>query len=204
MLNIININRHRLSVDGYGITTLIILLGCPLRCEYCINKKALLRPAKQMETSELLSSILIDYCYFVATDGGITFGGGEPLLQPDGIVEVINNLPPKVAVNIETSLNIQHSTIEKILATKLGNKVNWIIDIKTIDSKIYTDYTGLSNSQVINNLKELASKGLQDRCIVRVPLIPGYNDESDITKSIEFLNTLGYYNIDKFTYILKE
>ena len=204
MLNIININRHRLSVDGHGVTTLIILSGCPLRCEYCINKKALLRPVKQMETSELLPDILIDYCYFVATDGGITFGGGEPLLQPDGIVEVINNLPPKVSVNIETSLNIPHYALGKLLSTKLGNDINWIIDIKTIDSKIYTDYTRLSNSQVINNLKVLASKGLQDRCIVRVPLIPGYNDEYDITKSIEFLNTLGYYNIDKFTYLRSE
>ena len=204
MLNIITINRHRLSVDGHVITTLRILSGCPLRCEYCINKKALLKTAKQMETSELLRSILIDYCYFVATNGGITFGGGEPLLQPDGIVEVINNLPPKVAVNIETSLNIPHYALGKLLSTKLGNDINWIIDIKTIDSKIYTDYTGLSNSQVINNLKVLASKGLQDRCIIRVPLIPGYNDESDITKSIEFLNTLGYYNIDKFTYLRSE
>lgn len=203
MLSIISIARHRLSVDGHGVTTLIILSGCPLRCEYCINKKALLRQAKQMETSELLKDILIDYCYFIATGGGITFGGGEPLLQADGIVDAINSLPPKVAVNIETSLNIPQSAIEKILSTKLGDKVNWIIDIKTIDSKIYTDYTGLSNSKVINNLEFLARKSLQDRCIIRVPLIPGYNTECYIEKSIEYLGKLGFYNIDKFEYILR-
>lgn len=201
MLSIVNINRHRMSTDGHGITTLVGLAGCPLRCKYCINKKALLMPSKQITTSKLLDKILIDYCYFVATNGGITFGGGEPLIQSDGIVDVINNLPPRVAVNIETSLNTLQNAVEKIIDTKFGNKINWIIDIKTIDSEIYTEYTGTNNTQVIRNLRLLASRGLQGRCIIRVPLIPNHNDDLDIEKSIKFLNKLGFYNIDKFRYI---
>ena len=102
----ITVNRHRFSTDEDGITTLIALAGCSLNCKYCINRKVLsTKNIKELTEQELLSNIIIDYCYFMATGGGITFGGGEPLLQSEMILKVLDILPPNIKVNIETSLN---------------------------------------------------------------------------------------------------
>ena len=82
------INRHRQEIDGKGITTLIGLAGCPLQCKYCINKEMLrTHPIKEYTEDELVSAVMIDWCYFIATGGGVTFGGGEPLLQSEMILK---------------------------------------------------------------------------------------------------------------------
>lgn len=202
MLSIIGINRHRLKTDGQGVTTLIALSSCQLNCEYCINKKQLQSTSTIYTAKALLDKVLIDYCYFVATGGGITFGGGEPLLQSQGIAEFIGQLPPNISINIETSLNVLQSNINDILeAGKSGNiPINWIIDVKDINPEIYKTYTKLNNTQVINNLGYIASKGLQDSCKIRIPLIPGYNTNSDILASKEYIEKLGYTNVELFEY----
>ncbi|MDE6109409.1 MAG: radical SAM protein, partial [Muribaculaceae bacterium] len=78
---IIGISRHRLSTDGEGITTLVAFHGCPLRCRYCINPHSLGdgRAFQEYSPEQLYDETRIDELYFVATNGGITFGGGEPL-----------------------------------------------------------------------------------------------------------------------------
>ena len=80
---IIGIDRHRLTTDGEGVTTLVAFHGCPLHCKYCLNPQCL-SPDGVLRTitpSELYSEVEIDDLYFVATGGGICFGGGEPLLH---------------------------------------------------------------------------------------------------------------------------
>ena len=198
--NIIAVQRHRFKTDGRGITTLIGLSGCPLKCKYCINKKVLEQknPIKT-KTVELLQEIMQDYCYFVATGGGVTFGGGEPLLHYNQIKEFIDILPKYISVNIETSLNIELVALESLI-----NYIdNWIIDIKDINPVIYKKYTGVSNDLVIDNLKYIASKKYQDKCIIRIPLIPEYNCEADRKKSIEYVKKLGFNNIDIFKYVVR-
>jgi len=79
---IFGIGRHRLTVDGEGVTTLVAFTGCPLRCKYCLNKQSWELERGRLYTPELLfEEVKIDQLYFLATHGGITFGGGEPLLQ---------------------------------------------------------------------------------------------------------------------------
>ena len=87
---IIGIERHRLTTDGEGVTTLVAFHGCPLYCKYCLNPQCL-SPNGVLRTitpSELYSEVEIDDLYFVATGGGICFGGGEPLLHSEFIVEI--------------------------------------------------------------------------------------------------------------------
>lgn len=72
-----------------------------------------------------------------------------------------------------------------------------------MNDEIYQRYTEKSNRRVIENLKFLINEGLSDRILVRVPLIPGYNNETDIAKSIQSLNSLGLYNIEQLTYVTK-
>lgn len=86
---IIGIARHRLSTDGDGVTTLVAFHGCPLRCHYCLNPQSLGDVSRFREYSpeELYAETRIDELYFMATNGGVTFGGGEPCLRPRFIRE---------------------------------------------------------------------------------------------------------------------
>ena len=71
-----------METDGQGITTLIAGAGCPLNCRWCINKRLLREATAEAVTAEeLLERVKMDDLYFRATGGGITFGGGEPLLH---------------------------------------------------------------------------------------------------------------------------
>ena len=91
----IAINRHRLSTDGEGVTTLVGFHGCPLHCEYCLNPQCLQSDGvwRRMTPGELYSEVEIDDLYFMATGGGICFGGGEPLLRSDFIKACRDNEP---------------------------------------------------------------------------------------------------------------
>ena len=78
----IGINRHRLVTDGKGVTTLVAFSGCPLRCKYCLNDQCHdpERTVATLSPQQLIDQVMVDNLYFLATGGGICFGGGEPLL----------------------------------------------------------------------------------------------------------------------------
>ena len=80
-----SINRHRITTDGDGITTLVTFYGCPLRCKYCLNPVCFApdTPRTDLTPDELYRMVMIDDLYFIASGGGVTFGGGEPLLNAD-------------------------------------------------------------------------------------------------------------------------
>lgn len=201
MIKLLAINRHRFATDGNGITTLVALAGCPLRCKYCINNRILCNgKVKEVTEKELLSDILIDYCYFVATGGGITFGGGEPLLQSEAILNFINILPDNIKVNIETSLNHDNEFIEDII----NNVDSLIIDIKSMSSDIYSKYTNVDNSNTLKWLKYIADNNLQHKCLIRIPNIPNYTTKNDINESVKIITEMGFSNIDTFDYIVKD
>lgn len=83
---IFGISRHRLTTDGEGVTTLVAFSGCPLRCKYCLNKTSWDEAKGRDYTPEILfEEVKIDQLYFLATHGGVTFGGGEPLQQVEFI-----------------------------------------------------------------------------------------------------------------------
>ncbi len=99
---IIGIDRHRLTTDGEGVTTLVAFHGCPLHCKYCLNPQCL-SPDGVLRTitpSELYSEVEIDDLYFVATGGGICFGGGEPLLHSKFIEEFVKIMKSRVVHHI--------------------------------------------------------------------------------------------------------
>lgn len=78
-----------------------------------------------------------------------------------------------------------------------------IIDIKDMNPEIYRNYTGLSNDLVIDNLRLIADAGRQHNCIVRIPLIPGYNTDADREASRKALEYLGFNRFDLFTYQIR-
>ncbi|ROT18061.1 radical SAM protein [Muribaculaceae bacterium Isolate-110 (HZI)] len=199
---IIGIARHRLSTDGDGVTTLVAFHGCPLRCRYCLNPQSLGDSGRFRDYSpeQLYAETRIDELYFIATNGGVTFGGGEPCLRPQFIREFRELCGSAWQLNLETSLNVPTSNIEALLPV-----VNTlIIDIKDMNPDIYRDYTGQNNALVLENLRLIADTGRQSDCIVRIPLIPGYNTDIDRENSRKALEALGFTRFDLFTYQIRK
>lgn len=195
---IIGIARHRLSTDGEGVTTLVAFHGCPLRCRYCLNPQSLGDGSRFREYSpqSLYDEVRIDELYFLATNGGVTFGGGEPCLRPDFIHEFRELCGQGWQINLETSLNVPSANIEALLPV-----VNTlIIDIKDMNPDIYHSYTRQSNNLVLDNLCLIAESGRQQDCVIRIPLIPNYNTDADRNASRKALEALGFTRFDLFTY----
>ena len=200
---IIGISRHRLAIDGEGVTTLVAFHGCPLRCKYCLNPHSLSKDTQCIERSveELIDEVRIDQLYFLATGGGITFGGGEPLLNSAYIKEFCQQCPKEWRISIESSLNVPRKNVEDVLPFVK----EWIIDIKDMNPEIYKAYSGVSNERVIDNLKWIASEhpDLLASISIRLSHIPDYNTDDDRNKSQALLETLGYTKFDRFEYIIR-
>lgn len=199
---IIGIARHRLSTDGDGVTTLVAFHGCPLRCRYCLNPQSLGddKSFRDYSPDELYAETSVDELYFIATGGGVTFGGGEPCMRQQFIREFRNLCGEAWRLNLETSLNVPSASIEALLPV-----VNTlIIDIKDMNPDIYRSYTGRSNDRVIDNLRLIADAGRQHDCIVRLPLIPNHNDDFDREASRATLEALSFTRFDLFTYLVRK
>lgn len=195
---LIGISRHRLTTDGEGVTTLVVFHGCPLRCKYCLNPQSLHSEGiwKHYDCMQLYEEVRLDELYFLATHGGITFGGGEPCLQSDFIYEFRQLCGQEWQLSVESSLNVPQENIEKLLPVI----DYYIIDIKDINNDIYQQYTGKENEKVLNNLHYLIEHGKNEQIIVRTPIIPVYNSESDVDNSIRLLKEMGITQFDRFTY----
>ncbi|MBF1619925.1 MULTISPECIES: radical SAM protein [Prevotella] len=197
----IAINRHRLTTDGEGVTTLVGFHGCPLHCEYCLNAQCLQADGVwcRLTPGELYSEVEIDDLYFVATGGGICFGGGEPLLRSDFIKAFAEIMNPEWKLTIETSLNVPLENVKAIASLVQM----WYVDIKDMNPDIYKAYGCKENKQVISNLQWLAANGYADKVIIRLPLIPEYNTDEDRQRSQQQLEKMGFTNFDKFNYIVR-
>ena len=195
---LIGISRHRLSTDGEGVTTLVAFHGCPLRRKYCLNPQSLHSEDiwKHYDCGQLYEEVKQDELYFLATHGGITFGGGEPCLQSDFIYEFRQLCGQEWQLSVETSLNVAQENIEKLVPVV----DSYIIDIKDINNTIYQKYTGKNNEKVLHNLQYLIDHGKNEQIIVRTPVIPAYNTENDVDNSIRLLKEMGITQFDRFTY----
>lgn len=194
------VSRHRLTTDGDGCTTLVTFNSCPLRCKYCLNKVSWEEEKGRVYTPETLyNEVKIDQLYFLATRGGVTFGGGEPLLQAEFIKEFRTLCGDRWKLLVETSLNVPNEKVQTVDAVLDG----YMVDIKDMDPGIYETYTGKNNARVVENLEWLLHHGDPDRIVVRVPHIPNHNTEQDVTRSMEQLKAMGVVHFDEFNYIIR-
>lgn len=195
-------SRHRLATDGRGVTTLVGFHGCPLNCKYCLNNQCH-NPdciAKVLTPAELVAELLVDNLYFLATGGGVCFGGGEPLLYGDFIKSFCEVKVPEWKVTLETSLNVPAHSLEVVIP----HIDQYVIDIKDLNPVIYHEYTGGDNAPVLANLQRLlCHHRLAERIVVRLPHIPGYNSRQDIDLSKRKLAKMGIIHFDEFDYIVQ-
>ena len=195
---IITYSRLRMTTDGEGVTTLVIFHDCPLRCKYCLNPYSFATDTKREDLTpeQLYDKVKIDDLYFVATGGGVTFGGGEPLLRADFLKEFRALCGDRWHLCAETSLNVPAEAVR----TAAECMDMFYVDCKDTNPEIYKAYTGKDNGEMLENLRTLISLVGAERVMVRVPLIPGYNTESDREKSRALLESMGVTQFDFFTY----
>ena len=198
LIPVIGFERLRMAVDGTGVRTLIGTYGCTLRCKHCINPHSWNgKHQPNLYTPEqLYQAVAMDSIYFQATNGGITIGGGEPLLYIDAIGEFIGRCPDSWSFWAETALNVESEKVRK--ATQLFD--HFVVDIKTTDPEIYKAYTGKDLDLALSNLLMLKELTGAERITVRVPRSPGFADATSQQKTAEKLKALGFTNLDLFTY----
>lgn len=182
--------------DGPGIRTTVFLKGCPLRCSWCHNPEGLSFTPEVLKSSEgvrvcgelytteqLVSKLLRNREFLASTCGGVTFTGGEPLAQPDFLTETLEMLSGKIHTAIETSGYASEDVFQQI--TALTDLV--LFDIKSMDSSIHKQHTGVDNTGILKNLKYLCESG--KKFIIRLPLIPQVNDSlAQMTAVLEAIN----------------
>lgn len=170
--------------------------GCRIDREACTNlmDMAALCPydayelvGMEMTAEELVKRLLRDKEFYEIGEGGVTFSGGEAALQEQFLLEVCQKLhEEKIHICLDTAGLIAADKFEKLVK----NVDMVLFDIKALDSEIHKKCTAVSNEMILKNAKLLA--GLKIPVIVRMVIVPGYNDqEEDIKKRIDFAADMG-------------
>jgi pyruvate formate lyase activating enzyme len=166
------------------------------RCSQGCPTEALAIIGKKMSVREVVKEIDKDLIFYEESEGGVTFSGGEPLLQPDFLGALLKECGERnIRAAVDTCGYASHEAVDKI-----RDKVDlFLYDIKTMDEKIHKKYTGVSNKLILENFERLAENG--NNILARFPIIPGINDgEDNIAKTAEFVLSHGIKNISLLPY----
>ena len=160
-----------------------------------------MEPTKGREYTpeSLYQEVKIDQLYFLATKGGVTFGGGEPLLQVGFIKEFRELCGPQWSIVAESSLNVPFANLETLDPVLDG----YIIDIKDMNPDVYKAYTGKDNAIVVQNLQWILERKGADKIKVRIPHIKDFNTDDNVKKSIETIREMGFADLDEFEYVIR-
>lgn len=176
-------------VDGPGIRVVVFMKGCNLRCKFCHNPETWWTKEKEVWSSNELIEYVLKYKDYFKNNGGITFSGGEPLFQPDFLLECL-----KLCKENDIHTCIETSGVGEDYEQILDYTDLVIFDIKDINEVSYQEMTG---KDIKFSLKFLNSCQKKNKKIwIRQIIIPTKND------SLEYILLLKEY-IKKFNNIEK-
>ncbi len=205
---VFDIKRYAVH-DGPGIRTTVFLKGCPLRCLWCHNPESFLPKVETFLSAEkignktlhrkknigeeytpqqLFAEIEKDVLFFDESKGGVSFSGGEPLMQVDFLQQMLRICRQNyIHTVVDTSGYAPFGSFQKIVDyTNL-----FLFDLKQMNAKKHRQVTGVSNEIILNNLDYLLRN--KKDVIIRYPIIPTYNDSAEnIAAMIKFLNQYDY------------
>ena len=187
--------------DGPGIRTIVFLKGCILRCRWCCNPESQSHLIERMRTAngnrvvgtdttvgEVMKKVVQDMAYYKRSHGGLTLSGGEALCQQEFVSALLAEAKANgINTAVETTACLPFYMIEPQLP--LLDTV--LMDIKHMDSAKHEQFTGIRNELILDNARKIArAKG--DSLIIRVPVIPTFNDtEEEIGDIARFAASLG-------------
>jgi len=179
------------ALDGEGLRYAVFFTGCPLRCAYCHNPDTWQKSGNSYSAKELFDKIKRYKPYF-KNGGGVTFSGGEPLLNADFINELHPLLKSEgISYCLDTSGAVE---LTESVKTALDNADMVILDLKFYNAKSYKKYTGGNFDLFVKIGDYCTEKG--KRLWLRTVIVPGINDaRSDIEKYAEFAKR---FNFEKY------
>jgi pyruvate formate lyase activating enzyme len=173
---IFDIKKYSIN-DGPGIRTTVFLKGCPLNCLWCHNPESRnMKPerisassyswnfysqscdpeiiGREASTNEIFGEIKKDIPFYEESSGGVTFSGGEPLLQINFLKSLLTICKTSgIHTAVDTSGYVPYANFETILSlTDL-----FLFDIKIVSEELHHKYTGVSNKLIMENLQKLTS-----------------------------------------------
>ncbi len=181
------------------------------KCEDVCVYEALEIVGREITVQEVMEEIEKDRIFFDESGGGITFSGGEPLIQLGFLEAVLKEIGKKnIHVTLDTSGYVSSEDMDRI-----SDKVDlFLYDLKIMDNEKHEKYTGVSNKPILENLRNLTDQG--NSVAVRIPLISGINDDNQSIhmfvdflqglKSIKQINILSYHRggCEKYKRLRKE
>ena len=175
------------TVDGPGLRFVVFLQACPLRCKYCHNPDTWkIEDAKYERTTDYILNEIKKYKEFFQNGGGITLSGGEPLVQIEFVLELLEKVKKEgIHTALDTSGYIFNEKVKEVL--KYVDLV--LLDIKCIDFKEYKNLTGVELDNTLKFAEYLNQ--INKKTWIRHVLVP------EITDNDEYLNKLAEY-ISKF------
>lgn len=206
MAVIFDIKRFAIH-DGPGIRTTVFFKGCPLRCAWCHNPESMgadiCQVAKtvrmgdklftDMETvgrkivlADLLKELAKEQVFMDESGGGVTFSGGEPLMQSTFLSEALKACKEAgMHTAVDTSGYARWEILEEVAAyTDL-----FLFDLKMMDDTLHQQYTGVSNERILSNLKALSALG--KTIWIRLPMVEQVTfSDSNIQQTLDFLKLL--------------
>jgi pyruvate formate lyase activating enzyme len=213
---IFDIRRYTIH-DGPGIRTTVFFKGCPMRCRWCHNPesqetgvecvtvkrkmdgrdyKSELAVGSWQSAEEIMKEIEKDSVFYRKSGGGVTFSGGEPLMQADALQEILLLCKERgFHTAVDTSGYAEPAAFNKI--RELPDL--WLYDLKLTDDLKHVEFTGVSNEFSLKNLEIIAKAGKE--IIIRFPLIPGITDEIENLHGIStMMKQLNLQRIDVLPY----
>ncbi len=168
--------------DGPGIRLTVFMKGCALRCMWCHNPESLsLKPQTMaspagdrisgaQRTSEDIAGVINTQAEILRlNNGGVTFSGGEPLMQAPFVSEVIDRLD-----NVHVLLDTSGYAHEDALRSVVARSDLVYFDIKLVDPDAHRKYTGVDNAPILRNLTIASNMDVD--LVIRIPLVPGVTD----------------------------
>lgn len=183
------------SVDGLPVVFDRKQCDCcdTLDCMKVCYTGALQASGKWYTVDELMRVFNRDRCYW-GPEGGVTLTGGEPLMQQEFVLNLLKHCQQeRVDTCVETSAYVPRSALRAALPY-----VQWLfIDLKHMDPAKHTQATGVPNDIIVENIRWIAISGWPGRLVLRMPVIPGFNDDLANAKAMAaFLHEIGQSEIN--------
>lgn len=162
-------------------------------CTRVCNYEALRISGKEYTVEELMEVIRRDRVFWQG-NGGVTFGGGDPLVQWEFLVKVLEECKKH---QIHTAIETEGYAEEAIFLHVLSYIDFAFVDLKHMDPQKHEEKTGVSNERILKNLRALKTSGWKGRIILRTPIIPGFNDSAENARAtIAFMKEVGFFEIN--------
>ncbi|UCD48746.1 MAG: glycyl-radical enzyme activating protein [Phycisphaerales bacterium] len=171
--------------DGYPVTDAQRCVLCG-RCTAECPAEAREIIGRQMTVSEVMAEIRKDVIFYDESGGGATFSGGEPLMQPDFLLALLNRCRAEsIHTAVDTTCHAKGELMQRVAAAA----DHLLCDIKHMDSGTHERYTGVPNDLILDNIRAMAEIG--ERIIIRIPVVPGFNDDdTNIADTARFVRSL--------------